>query len=505
MRAAEAVCSGAGIEQQDVLGLLIQLVRKSLVVAEVDRVGSTRYRLLETLRQYAHERVRATTEERWLRKNHASYFVAFQDALCPQGSPSKRWLRGTGSIRWANLEPRTLDQLELEQDNLRAALRWSVESGQGEDAARLAEALFQVDETRGSSTEGCAWLQALLRAPTVTDTPGFHQRVLPLLAARATRSGDVATAVACLREQLAACRSAGDPLGIGNALCALATVHFDQGDYTTASTYLEQCKEVASRLDDKQLDRNWRTTGAQIALCQGRLDAARRLIDGAIACIDVGHPGWGYNQKDLARVVLEQGAYPEARILLANSLQVAEQFGDKLLLACTLEGVAGLAAALGHHSHAVSLEGASAAVHEAMGEPMTVSATRLLDRRLAVSRAALPSPETRAAWTAGHALSVEESIAYAGEMLAVLPARAATTDKQRSPTPAPNRLTRREREVAALVARGLSNGQIAEQLVISQRTVSAHIEHILNKLAVVSRTQVGVWAAEHHLVTSGTT
>ena len=201
----------------------------------------------------------------------------------------------------------------------------------------------------------------------------------------------------------------------------------------------------------------------------------------------------------MAGVALEQGAYPEARSLLVHAIQVGKEFGDRNLLAYSLEGLSGLAAALGEHERAVCLAGAGATLREANGGPLPPTWQRMLERWLAISRAALSAAVAAAAWKIGHAMPLEEAIRYARE-----PFEATAFGRNPSAEPEPvsalDRLTRREREVGALVAQGLTNGQIAERLVITQRTVAAHLVHILNKLGFASRTRVGVWAAEHRLV-----
>ena len=161
--------------------------------------------------------------------------------------------------------------------------------------------------------------------------------------------------------------------------------------------------------------------------------------------------------------------------------------------------MASLAAALGQHDRAVCLAGAGAALREATGGPLPPTWRRMLERWLTISRAALSDAAVGAAWNIGHAMPLEEAIRYSREPLEAT-AFGRNPSAEPEPVSALDRLTQREREVAALVAQGLTNGQIAERLVITQRTVAAHIEHILNKLGFSSRTQVGVWAAEHRLV-----
>ena len=121
---------------------------------------------------------------------------------------------------------------------------------------------------------------------------------------------------------------------------------------------------------------------------EGRLDDARMPLEEAIASATGGSDGHlaAWCKKDLGWVALEQGAYPEARSLLKNALQVGEEFGDRNLLAYSLEGLSSLAAALGQHERAVCLAGACAALRESLGNPLPPSWQRMFHRRLDVSR-----------------------------------------------------------------------------------------------------------------------
>ena len=276
LEAAEAICAGGGIAQEDVLDLLSQLVGKSLVVAQEGSDGAERYRLLETLRQYAVERLTAGGEEQTLRRQHATYFLALEEGLNSDPNRPTRW------VRWADLRAERLDQLEREQDNLRAALRVLIDSADAEHAVRVAQALFQIGDIRGSTNEGHAWLQQLLAVPAVADTPAARERILPLVGELAARHGDYATALSAFHDLLATHKSTGDVLGVTNTLSWLAGVHLDQGNYTQARAYLEESQAVGADLKDKVESFWWRYRGGGIAFFEGRFDDARRLFEEAM-------------------------------------------------------------------------------------------------------------------------------------------------------------------------------------------------------------------------------
>jgi non-specific serine/threonine protein kinase len=140
------------------------------------------------------------------------------------------------------------------------------------------------------------------------------------------------------------------------------------------------------------------------------------------------------------------------------------------------------------------LEGAADALREAASAPIPLSWQRMFQPWLDASRTALTHDAAAAAWATGNAMALDEAIAYVQGASAPTSAR----------TPAVDPLTPREREVATLIAHGMSNRQIAERLVITERTVAAHVEHILDKLSFGSRTQIGVWAAHHYPAESST-
>ena len=145
LEAAEEVCSGEGIEQEEVLEVLSELVDKSLVVAEAGEEGVPRFRMLEPVRQYAQERLKESGAAEWVRERHAGYYLALAQEAEPE-------LEGADQIRW-------MDQLEAEHDNLRAALSWALEGGQAELGLRLAGALRLFWVGRSHYREGRRWYE----------------------------------------------------------------------------------------------------------------------------------------------------------------------------------------------------------------------------------------------------------------------------------------------------------------------------------------------------------
>ncbi len=491
LEAAEAVCAREGIEEQDVLDLLSRLVNKSLVIAEEDPEGSERYRMLETVRQYARERLVAAGEATVFHHRHAAYFLALH------GSDELR-----RAIRLLTTQAPLLDHLEREQDNFRAALRWWIESLDAERAIQQAAALYPIWFFRGSLSEGRAWLEEVLALPTAKAAPEVRVRALSMLGDVARRHGEYTLALDAFNALSATQEEIGDERGAAETLARLANLHYLRADYKAAWACLEASQIGARGHADPLLLEDWGFYGGQIALHEGRYDLARSLLREAEE-VTTRQRGrvlrTAYISMNLGVVAREQGQHSEAQTCLDRGLHIAGEYGDRALLAHVLEGFSGLASALDQHERAICLGGAAAALRDAIGAPLSPAWRPLVERWLGVSRAALTSEAAATAWHAGQGMSLEQAIEFAQAPWAPSAGRGSG---DAPPVPRGDRLTAREREVAALTAQGLSNRQIAEHLVITERTVAAHIEHILDKLSFTSRTQIGVWAVQHDLAGS---
>ena len=231
---------------------------------------------------------------------------------------------------------------------------------------------------------------------------------------------------------------------------------------------------------------------------QGNIERARKLLEASLAHgREVGRWLAAWPAVDLADLLIEQRDHIEARALLREALITYRDAGDREGVADSLEGCARLAATLGLAAQAVRLAGAAAALRAAVGTPARGERTNL-DRHLAGARATLGPRAADAAWAEGLSLPPPQATA---EALALLDTP--EQDLSSKPEPAPvqaSPLTRREREVAALVARGLSNRAIARELVITEATAERHIGNVFAKLGLASRAQLAVWAVEHGLL-----
>ena len=234
---AEAVCSGEELAEGRMLDTVSSLVAKSLVGAETTSRAQARYRLLETVRDYALEKLDAAGEGAWLRDRHLDLFLARAEAAAPK-------LFDTYQQLWLNW-------LEGEHDNLRAALTWSLESGRIEAGLRIANALVRFWEIRGYVREGRAWFERLLaqageEIPLVVRASAFT-----IASFLADFLGDVSATASYAREAVALVEAAGDegkPI-LGFALGGLVRCMRAAGDYQTAFTIVEQPIQLFRELD----------------------------------------------------------------------------------------------------------------------------------------------------------------------------------------------------------------------------------------------------------------
>ena len=512
LEAAEAVGAGDGVEPDGVLDLLVHLLDKSLVLPEAGADGVGRYRLLETVREYAAERLEAG-ESATVRRRHATHFLALAELAEPA-------LRGPAQTAW-------LGRLDAEHDNLRAALRWALESDEIETGLRLSGALVRYWEIRGHLAEGRGWLKAFLaRAPAGGALATSRAKASNATGNLAKLQGDYAAAGAAYEQSLALWRAACDRRGIANAVFNLGEAARGQGDYARAVAYyedglrlhreLENDEGVAAALTglgiaarnrgeldqaeayyeealvyhrrrgDRQALAVVLNNLATVAGSRGRLKRAAALQEESLALRrELGDPrGTALALKNLADIATLQGDPGQAATRLAEAVELYGRVGSKDGVAVCLEGFARVAVAR-RPARAARLLGAAEALREALGAPLAPADRADRDACVATARLALGVGTLATLGEAGRAMTLEQAVAYA---LAAEP-----------PTPAGGALTPRQREVAVLVARGHTNRQIAAALVIAERTAETHVDHILTRLGFTSRAQIAAWATEHGL------
>jgi predicted ATPase/DNA-binding CsgD family transcriptional regulator len=471
LEAVEAVCAGGGFETSEILDLLTQLLDKSLVQVE-NREGEARYRLLETVREYGRVRLSEAGETDETQRRHRDWYLAFAERAEPE-------MRGPNQIAW-------LERLEENHDNFRAALEWSRTDHNGNaPGLRLATALYEFWEIHGHFAEARTWLDEMLRLSEGA-APALRVKALNHAGHLAYSQGDHSRVAVLCGEALALSDAAGDRSGQARALHYLAHAEEGVGDHRRAAELLERSVAV------------YRTAGSRLDLARALhcLANAMRfqtqyhktvpLFEEALTIFQTlsDTRGRATTLHNLGYLALSQGDHRQAWTLFRESLTLARELGDRRVLNC-LAGLAGTSSTA-RPRWAARLFGAVGTLMSAAGAQLEPANRPIFDQHMAATKRRLGERAFSAAWAKGATMTLDQAIAYAL-------ADEGTTPPGDLTVPS---LTAREREVASLIAQGLTNREIASRLVIAERTVDAHVEHILNKLGYSSRTRIAVWAVE---------
>jgi len=494
LEAAEGVCAGEGIAAGEILPLLVQLVEKSLVMAE-EGGGAAGYRLLNTVRQYSAENLRSAGEVTALRDRHLAWFTSVaEQAEEPLWSPDlAAWFA----------------RLRADEENLRAALEWSTTaSAQAESAERrafavdaglrLGGALWHFWDLRGQLSEGRARLIELLA--TGIGAPAVRAKALHASAYLSFVQGDLGESVRLSGETVAYGRDVVHPHLLASALVGQALGALADGDPDRARTLCEEGLRVNREVGERR-GMYYALYGLmEVARAEGDLDGGVALMEEAHALTRAQGDPWSiaFALSILGNLVLLRGDAARAEALQRGSLALRHAVADTVGTGRCLDGLAWVASAQGQFERAARLFGAAEALRERTGAAPHVPWRAEHEHRMAAAWVSLAEDAFAAVWSEGRALSTDEAVAYA------LTVEAATAGKAsappvRSASARPGGLSPREVDVARLIAQGHTNRRIAERLVIAEWTVDTHVRHILTKLNVRSRAQVAAWAVEQGL------
>jgi len=324
------------------------------------------------------------------------------------------------------------------------------------------------------------------------------------LAYTGSQQGEYARACALYEESLAMHRELGNIEGIIFSLFGLAgTLFLSQGDPAKIHALLEEslalCRELGS-----QEDTAWALLIlGEVFLQQGDAVKARSLLEESLVFsreIEYWH-GTAKLLSLLGRVEALERDYAAARTLYEESLAIGRVVGDRLNIPFYLEGLADVVASQGDPVWAARLWGTAEALREAMGTPLPPVYRADYERAVTAARTQLGEKSFAAAWAEGRAMTPEQALAAQGSvMMPMSPPESPPISPTKSPPIYPDGLTAREVEVLRLLAQGLTDAQIAEQLVISPRTVNNHLTSIYSKIRVSSRSAATRYAVEHKLV-----
>jgi predicted ATPase/class 3 adenylate cyclase len=316
LEAAEEIGAGGGVEELDVLDLLVSLVDKSMVLGGAGAGGPGRYHLLETLRQYAVGKLTDTGEADDVRARHADFFLRLAESAQPE-------LRGPSQIEW-------FDRLEEDHDNLRAAMEWSLESGHEATAVRIAAAIWWFWNVRGHGREGQSWIERL--DPHAGDAPDPAAIRLRIGGGYlAAFGGDPDVAEASATPALAQARALGDARLEAEARLALGYAASFRYDYEKARRHFEQSWALYAETRDTWGSGFARAALGWVARMLARLDEAEQHLDAALPDVRASGDRLGMAWMLQTRAILARYAfdYPKAKALHEEALGVHEALGDR--------------------------------------------------------------------------------------------------------------------------------------------------------------------------------
>jgi non-specific serine/threonine protein kinase len=349
---------------------------------------------------------------------------------------------------------------------------------------------------RGYHREGRAWYATFLaRADGRTAPRAWALREAGYLA---LRQGDYSASMPMLEEGLALCRELGDRTGVTAALVALGEVLYAQSDFRRGKRVAEEAVTLAGEIGDW----HW----LHDALCRlGDITYHLGEYPRALACYEEtlsisqqhSYPhGIASGLRGLGQVATIQSEYQRGRALLGQSLGHFLELKDRRCAARCLQALACVASGLGQPEPVAQLLGAAEALRQAVGLE-ELPATAADHQARAAARAALGEAAFAARWAEGRSMTFAEAVDYARSAEVV--AAATTAPETRAIAGQASLLTPRERQVAVLIAQGLTNRQIASELIVAESTAERHVANIMNKLGVNARSQVAAWAVEYRL------
>ena len=360
LEASVAVCAGVDVDRYDIVELLGRLVDKSLCL--IDGEGSDpRYRLLETIRQYGFEKLAETSEGQVVRARHRDFYLGFAEDAEPR-------LQGPEQVVW-------LQRLEGDHDNLRAALRWSLDCDETEAALRLGSALSLFWDTHGYVREGREWLDELLahareRPTSTVTTRRALGKVLDAASRTRARWSEFPQATEFLTQGLAVWRELGDKRGIAEALNNLAVGATQSGDRVRARVLVAESLALFRELSDKRGTAHALNNLAEILRSDGDLPGARALFEESVPLFEAieERRGLSHALDNLGGILTAQGDYGPAEALYSRSRRLAEELGDNHAVATALRSLGGVAHHRGDHERARSCYEDSVARFREMGD-----------------------------------------------------------------------------------------------------------------------------------------
>jgi predicted ATPase/class 3 adenylate cyclase/Tfp pilus assembly protein PilF len=444
LEAIEAICDAEGDLPMDAFEGISSLLDKSLIRQEEGLGGEPRFVMLETIHEFAREKLQQSEEAEEIKRTHAEYFLTLAEEAYPER-------KGANQLEW-------LEKLEAEHDNMRAALSWALERKEAEEALKLGGALCFFWAVRGYHSEGRRWLEealaiegrvspevramALAGAGELESDQGDLDRAqeaceegLELLANEAREASEAKLRllaglgwVAWQREELGRARELyeeslalsqemGDTWWLARSLLFLAIVSHSQGDYERATELYEQSMDLFREQGDKESLAYCLTSLAMLVCSQGDLGRATKLTEEAVALFrELGtRVGVSMGLYNLGWIALLQDDLGRAADLYGESLSLSWESGLNPTVQTALEGFACVAGAEGEVERAARLWGAAQTLHETKGIPRDTDFLAEADARITAVRSGMGEEAWEEAWRKGSAMTLDEAVSYALE------------------------------------------------------------------------------------------
>jgi predicted ATPase/class 3 adenylate cyclase len=404
LEAIEAICDAKGDLPVDALDGVSSLLDKSLLRQEEGPEGEPRFVMLETIHEYARERLEESGEAEEVRRLHAEYFLGLAEEAEPE-------LTGPDQLAW-------LERLESEHDNMRATLQWSLEK-EPETAFRLAGMLARFWEIRSDISEGSRWLEAALRQsgrPSTVTEAATRAKLLSEAGTFAFYRADYDHAIGLHREALELYRELGDDSGVAFSLMCLGAQYNQPGDYDRAAPFFEEALALSRSIGDRPNIVTTLHNLADVERQRGNYERAKTLGMESMALAREMEDKW-----QLAMVVGWMGLltvfsgdeHDLAERSLKEALTLDRELGNWAYVAYCLEGFAGLAGAKAQGGRAARLWGAAEALRKTISAPLSIEGRLYFERSMVAARDQLGEAAWESAFAQGMAMGPEEAAEYA--------------------------------------------------------------------------------------------
>jgi predicted ATPase/DNA-binding CsgD family transcriptional regulator len=480
--AAEAVCAGNGIDREQMLDLVAGLVDKSVLVCHGQKHCSrTSYLLLDPLRDYGREVLRGAGEEADLHRRHRDYYLELAER---------------GAAGWFSPAQREVAaQTRCAHDNLRLALEFCLNTpGEAQSGLRIAGALY-FHWFCGFLAEGRHWLDRVLALPA--EPTKARATALWVNAHLAVAQGNASCGMAMAQEARDWAERHGEQTVMAHAIFVQGAAAWLSGDCPRGEALLGDALARFDVLAEPGIAVIIAHVMVMVAaVFQEDLARAVALGERARAVCERHGEQWAraYTLAGSALAEWRQGAVAQASAHTREGVRVLHAFHDTFGTALLIEQLAWIVGAAGEDEQAAVLLGAASTIWPLVGDQPLLGSPHYLAARAACeqqARRVLGHRAFQAGFAAGADLDLDQAVAYALDEKPE-PRTAASEATSTSWTP----LTKREQQVAELVAHGLSNKDIAARLVIAPRTSETHVENILTKLGFTTRTQLAAWITQ---------